>query len=181
MNISQEKLSELVDVHSNTIRKWEQGTSSPDAQKLNQLAEVLGTTVGDLMGESEPVQSDLSQEIKQLLQKIASLVTKDEGDINGDNNNLDVTPFSGNYQRYCRNNDVLDLAYWGDVVNNARFVANIGSEQEKSAVLMMLKMATEAITGVEKTPTATTPPQPISAYNGDHSSYSGNVFNAGKA
>ena len=58
LDISQEKLAELVDVHENTIRKWEQGTRSPDAQKLNLLASALGTTVGVLMGEVEPEQSE---------------------------------------------------------------------------------------------------------------------------
>lgn len=71
----------------------------------------------------------------------------------------------------------LSSGYWDSVVDNARRVATIGTEQEKAAALMMLRMAEEAITGTEgKTTPATTS---INAYNGDHSSYNGNILSTG--
>ena len=39
--------------------------------------------------------------------------------------------------------------YWGNVAKNAKRVARLGSEQEKAAALMMLKLAQEAITGAD--------------------------------
>ena len=43
--------------------------------------------------------------------------------------------------------EYLGLGYWGTVADNARRIAKIGSEQDKAAALMMLRMATDAITG----------------------------------
>ena len=53
LNISQEALGTLVDVHANTIRKWEQGIRSPDIRDMNKLAEALDTTIAYLSGETE--------------------------------------------------------------------------------------------------------------------------------
>lgn len=51
LKISQEWLADKVGVHVNTIRRWEQGKQSPDAKKLDILAEALNTTVAYLSGE----------------------------------------------------------------------------------------------------------------------------------
>ena len=50
---SQEKLAELVSVHSNTIRKWEKGNSSPSAEEVRSLAEALGVTTAFLYDEND--------------------------------------------------------------------------------------------------------------------------------
>ena len=71
--------------------------------------------------------------------------------------------------------DNVDIAYWGGVLDNARRIAKSENTQDKEVALMMLRMAEEAITGAEKTPTATT----IDAHNGENSSYSVNVMNNG--
>ena len=52
LGISQEKLAEEVNVHVNTIRRWEQGKQVPDITKLNLLAEALNTTIAYLSGET---------------------------------------------------------------------------------------------------------------------------------
>ena len=52
VNMSQERLAEKVDVHVNTIRRWEQNKQSPDVRKLEQLAEALDTSVAYLTGET---------------------------------------------------------------------------------------------------------------------------------
>ena len=52
LGISQESLAEKVNVHVNTIRRWEQGKQVPDITKLNRLAEALNTTVAYLSGET---------------------------------------------------------------------------------------------------------------------------------
>ena len=51
--LSQEDLAEQLHVVRQTVSKWEQGLSVPDAELLIRLAEALGTTVGALLGEPE--------------------------------------------------------------------------------------------------------------------------------
>ena len=51
-NLSQEKLGELLEVHENTIRKWEKGLSYPSAEELKRLANELETTTADLYNEN---------------------------------------------------------------------------------------------------------------------------------
>ena len=48
---SQEELAIKLNVVRQTISKWEQGLSVPDAEMLIKLAEVLDTTVSTLLGE----------------------------------------------------------------------------------------------------------------------------------
>ena len=50
---SQEELAELLNVHNNTISKWENGTQEPRAKRLKELAEILGTTSAYLIGETD--------------------------------------------------------------------------------------------------------------------------------
>ena len=51
LNLSQEKLAEQIHVHSNTIRKWEKGLSTPNAEEIRLLAETLRTTAACLYDE----------------------------------------------------------------------------------------------------------------------------------
>ena len=53
MGLSQEQLGNLVDFHVNTVRRWENGSRSPDAGTLQKLAQVLNTTTGYLLGETD--------------------------------------------------------------------------------------------------------------------------------
>ena len=55
LNLSQEKLAEQLSVHSNTIRKWEKGFSSPDANEVQMLAKALNTSTSFLYGENSSV------------------------------------------------------------------------------------------------------------------------------
>lgn len=51
LHMTQEDLAGKLNVHVNTIRRWEKGEQSPDAKKLDYLAEALNTTVAYLSGE----------------------------------------------------------------------------------------------------------------------------------
>ncbi|MBQ7214762.1 MAG: helix-turn-helix transcriptional regulator [Synergistaceae bacterium] len=51
-NLTQEELGYIVGVHPNTIRKWEKGTSSPNATELKHIADALKTTTDDLYFEA---------------------------------------------------------------------------------------------------------------------------------
>ncbi len=49
--LSQEELALELNVVRQTVSKWEQGLSLPDAEQLVRLAEVLNTTVSEIVGE----------------------------------------------------------------------------------------------------------------------------------
>ena len=55
---SQSELAEIVGVHENTLRRWELGERSPDADALIKLAQGLNCTITELMegNEEEPAQ-----------------------------------------------------------------------------------------------------------------------------
>lgn len=67
--LSQEELAERLHVVRQTISKWEQGLSVPDAALLVRMAEVLETTVGTLLGE----RVDAPEEENAVAQKLEQL------------------------------------------------------------------------------------------------------------
>ena len=50
--LTQEELAEYVDVHLNTISRWETGVDTPKTLKLKRLAEALHVTEMELLNES---------------------------------------------------------------------------------------------------------------------------------
>ncbi|MBQ7732484.1 MAG: helix-turn-helix transcriptional regulator [Synergistaceae bacterium] len=52
-HLTQEELADRVNVHVNTIRRWEGDKRSPDAGKLARLATALTTSVACLSGETK--------------------------------------------------------------------------------------------------------------------------------
>lgn len=53
MGLSQERLGDLVGAHVNTVRRWENGSRSPDTDMLQKLAQALDTSTGYLLGETD--------------------------------------------------------------------------------------------------------------------------------
>ena len=51
--MTQEALSRASGIHRVTIAKYETGTSSPRLSNLEKLAEALGVTVSELLGEEK--------------------------------------------------------------------------------------------------------------------------------
>ena len=118
-HFTQQELADAIGVSIMTVRRWEWNDRTPRLEEIDKIAAALGTTTDYLLnGESESAQNE---------------PPKNQG------NNLHIDNASP------ENN--LGLGYWGSVVDNARKVANNGDGQEKNAVLMMLKMAADAITG----------------------------------
>lgn len=69
--LSQEELAVKLNVVRQTISKWEQGLSVPDATMLISLADALGTTVSGLLGEPAPkAEGDDVQAIAEKLEII---------------------------------------------------------------------------------------------------------------
>ncbi len=75
--LSQEELSVKLNVVRQTISKWEQGLSVPDATMLISLAEALGTTVSGLLGEGvSEVEADDVRVIAEKLEIINSQLAR---------------------------------------------------------------------------------------------------------
>ena len=100
LNLSQEKLAEMIDVHSNTIRKWEKNESTPDLKLLQFLADALQTTVTYLCEENETKNTTLF---------IKNSAYQDKTEIQ---------------------NSTPSMAYWGSLVDNAEKTAEIGKKLE---------------------------------------------------
>ena len=64
--LSQEELSIRLGVVRQTVSKWEKGRSVPDADLLVKIAEVLDTTVSELLGAKLPDVSDRDRVAEQL-------------------------------------------------------------------------------------------------------------------
>ncbi|MDR2570237.1 MAG: helix-turn-helix domain-containing protein, partial [Oscillospiraceae bacterium] len=52
--LSQEQLSEMLDVSRQSISKWESGQSYPETDKLIVLSEIFGVTVDSLLKNDQP-------------------------------------------------------------------------------------------------------------------------------
>ncbi|MEU8271568.1 helix-turn-helix transcriptional regulator [Sphaerisporangium sp. NPDC049002] len=50
--LSQRQLAYCLDVSSSSVLRWEQGTCSPIADRLPQIAEILGIEIKDLFEEA---------------------------------------------------------------------------------------------------------------------------------
>ncbi|MBQ7559586.1 MAG: helix-turn-helix transcriptional regulator [Synergistaceae bacterium] len=50
---SQAELADIVGVHENTLRRWELGERSPDADALMKLSKALGVSISELMEEND--------------------------------------------------------------------------------------------------------------------------------
>ena len=70
---SQEELAVRINVVRQTVSKWEKGLSVPDADALVKLAEVLGVSTSELLGEEVKNEGN-SLEVAEQLSKIAALM-----------------------------------------------------------------------------------------------------------
>jgi len=50
---SQAELADIIGVHENTLRRWELGERSPDADALMKLSKALGVSISELMEEND--------------------------------------------------------------------------------------------------------------------------------
>ena len=66
--LSQEELSIKLNVVRQTVSKWEQGLSVPDAEMLISISEVFDTPVSTLLGENIP--EDKIDNLKEISEKL---------------------------------------------------------------------------------------------------------------
>lgn len=122
-NFTQPELAEKIGVHETTVRRWEQDKDKgPGFDMIQKLAQALGTTAGDLMGETDTAGAHEEK-------------TPDE------KNNLPIN----NTPRASE--DDLDLGYWGAMAERAARVAQSENEGKKKIISAILKQAAEAVTG----------------------------------
>lgn len=69
--LSQEELAVRLNVVRQTVSKWEQGLSVPDADMLISVSEVLGTPVSTLLGETVAPQP--ADEVKAIAEKLEAV------------------------------------------------------------------------------------------------------------
>ena len=73
--MTQEELAARLPVVRQTVSKWEKGLSVPDAELLIRLAEVLDTTVGQLLGADIPEdgesRNDLADQLARINEQLA--------------------------------------------------------------------------------------------------------------
>ena len=60
-NITQEKLADIIEVHTNTIRKWEKNITAPKFTELTKIADALQVPVSALYGKDVPPAAQVTQ------------------------------------------------------------------------------------------------------------------------
>ena len=77
-NISQTELAKRLNVSRQAVSKWEQGTSSPDTDRLIQLAEILGTEVEYLATGTHPEPGSVVMNIDETVERVEEKVVVKE-------------------------------------------------------------------------------------------------------
>lgn len=120
LKLSQADLADEINVHENTIRRWEKNGGVPNAKKLELLAEVLGTTVAYLSGESNEVifnknnENSLNAEVGSSAIKNPSFIK--EGNIIGNKN---VLVYESGGQRFIFPATEKNQSWFREVMGNA--------------------------------------------------------------
>ena len=77
-NISQLELSKRLNVSRQAVSKWEQGVSSPDTERLIQLAEILGTEVEYLATGTHPEPGSVVLNIVETVERVEEKIVVKE-------------------------------------------------------------------------------------------------------
>ena len=77
-SISQTELARRLNVSRQAVSKWEQGTSSPDTDRLIQLAEILGTEVEYLATGTHPEPGSVVLNVVETVERVEEKVVVKE-------------------------------------------------------------------------------------------------------
>ena len=77
-DISQAELAKRLDVSRQAVSKWEQGTSSPDTNKLIQLAKILDTEVEYLATGTKPEPSSVVLNVVETVERVEEKIVVKE-------------------------------------------------------------------------------------------------------
>ena len=77
-DISQAELAKRLEVSRQAVSKWEQGTSSPDTNKLIQLAKILDTEVVYLATGTKPEPSSVVLNVVETVERVEEKIVVKE-------------------------------------------------------------------------------------------------------
>ena len=77
-DISQAELAKRLEVSRQAVSKWEQGTSSPDTNKLIQLAKILDTEVEYLATGTKPEPSSVVLNVVETVERVEEKIVVKE-------------------------------------------------------------------------------------------------------
>ena len=77
-DISQAELAKRLEVSRQAVSKWEQGTSSPDTNKLIQLAKILDTEVEYLATGNKPEPSSVVLNVVETVERVEEKIVVKE-------------------------------------------------------------------------------------------------------
>ncbi len=117
--LTQVKLAEILYISPMTIRRWEWGERTPNAELIPKLAEVLDVSVDYLTG-----LNDEKNVMKRLLENISSPET-----------------FREIKETSQKSPSCFEMDYWSDVVDSALAVAFSRDERKNKEVFRMLTLA----------------------------------------
>lgn len=143
----QTQLADALGVSIDTVRRWEQGKRSPDADALQKLAHALDTSTGYLLGETDdPVRYS----------SLLMAAGKKPEELDG---NKPPEPSSDLVRRKHALREWFDkkdassslgLAYWASVVDNVRDAASHDNPQELAEIREMLEKALASLDEVTR-------------------------------
>lgn len=77
--MTQSELAEAIGVHEITVRRWELGERTPDAEDLQKAANVLGVTVSDLIGDGGNAAKSLTENKQSERKQNIAVLTLENG------------------------------------------------------------------------------------------------------
>lgn len=113
--LTQAELAERLGLSEMTVRRWEANKRSPRMEEINELSKVLETPIDFFIGKDDINNTQEEPEIKQ--------------------NSFD----KGEQQ------NKINMAYWGGVVDNVQNLASSGDKDKIISVAFMLKNALSSL------------------------------------
>ena len=141
---TQDELAERSGYSRSSIINWENGKRAPRTADIDKLAITLGISPRDLINDTNFSEQSDLQS-------------------NSDVSNSEIATMTG-------------YTYWGSVLDKSLKLAETNNMYEINLVFPLLKCAYEALANVieKSTPVSEHTGNGVSAYNGNHSSYTGN-------
>lgn len=68
--LSQEKLSEKLNVSRQVVTKWENGTGTPKIENLKAIADCFHVTLDELLGRTDASDKDLASQYKMTIEEL---------------------------------------------------------------------------------------------------------------
>lgn len=70
IGLTQAELAEILGVESESISRFERGSTLPSLLRLFDIAHALGVGVGEILGEASPLRNDINQTILSIMKEL---------------------------------------------------------------------------------------------------------------